>query len=97
MQLLDRLDREGVQLRRGPDGRVVAEAAAHVMTDELIRAMRVHHDELAFTVWAQPLGHTWAPCDQCGAPVLTKRGEQPCRMTPGCEGHHVNRKKRSHD
>lgn len=35
------------------------------------------------------LGHAVGPCDRCGLPVITGKGDAPaCRMTPGCTGHH---------
>lgn len=89
LELLDHLDAVGVRLRRSPEGGVIAAGHAQVLSDDLVSTMRAYKTELEWLVWARPMGHQWAECSRCGAPVLTKRGDQPCRMTPGCEGRHV--------
>lgn len=89
IELLDHLDAVGIRLLRHPDGHAIARGPQGALTGELVAQMQTFKAELAWLVWARPHGHTWAECDTCGAPVLTRRDDQPCRMTPKCEGRHV--------
>ncbi len=96
IDLLDHLDAAGIRLRRASDdGHVIARGPQGALTEELVATMQTYKAELEWLCWARPMGHTWVECDVCGAPILSKRDDQACRMTPGCDGRHVppNRKK----
>jgi hypothetical protein len=81
-ELLAELGRLAVVIDADSNGRPVLDG---MLTDDLVRAARVHRWLFTWGLWGAHSGHSWFVCDACSEVQLLSH-ERSCGMKPGCKG-----------